>query len=97
MVDHRELLNGSHKRFLRLLGQFQSQENANGEEINALLQTELRKSLESNQNNIALVVCQAWLAIYPLWNSSRILSRARVVPVEWIQFMAADDDYILLG
>jgi hypothetical protein len=97
VVDRFELFTKSLDRFLRLLSDFQHRATAAEGQIDASVQADLRKSLESNKNNITLIVYQSWLAVFPLWNSSRIISRARAVPVEWLQFVAADDNYILLG
>ena len=60
------------------------------------IQKELQNLLQSNKNNVALVVLQGLLGMISLWNSSRVLSRAREAPAEWIR-LGADDDEVFIG
>ena len=92
-VDLNKLFTASGDRFRRLFRQsLLVTTNASDS-----LREELRTLLISNRNNVALVVYQGFFAALALYNSSKILLRAREAPQEWIRFIAADDDYIYIG
>ena len=94
-----KLIETSHSRFLRILDDFQPMDgsSAAGRLSNSQIQRELQSMLQSNKNNVALVVFQGFLALLSQWNSSRVLSRAREAPDEWVRFVGADDDDLFIG
>ena len=91
----------SQKRFLKILDGFPTQEDLNSagrlseeyirNDLSALL------VLRTNKNNVAHVVFQAYFAVLLQWNASRILTRARETPEEWIRFVGAEDDELFIG
>ena len=83
-----KLFQTSQDRFMRLLRKYRPAEDAGG----SLLRDGLLGLLYSNHNNVSLVVFQGFLATVARWNCCRVLSRAREVPKEWINFVVADDD-----
>ncbi|KAF8149157.1 hypothetical protein B0H34DRAFT_197165 [Crassisporium funariophilum] len=96
-AESSKLFSTSQDRFMRLLREYTMVDNASGRHSDPSLRTELQGLLLSNRNNVALVVFQGFLAIVSLWNSSRVLMRAREAPEEWIRFVVADDDDVFLG
>ncbi|PPQ96157.1 hypothetical protein CVT26_004792 [Gymnopilus dilepis] len=98
-VELTKLIETSHSRFLRILDDFQPMDgsSAAGRLSNSQIQRELQSMLQSNKNNVALVVFQGFLALLSQWNSSRVLSRAREAPDEWVRFVGADDDDLFIG
>lgn len=93
-VEVERLLTTSQDRFLHLLNESKPVDNVRSD---IPIQRELQNLLQSNKNNVALVVLQGLLGMISLWNSSRILSRAREAPDEWIRFVGADDDEVFIG
>lgn len=93
-VEVDRLLTTSQDRFLHLLKEVKPVDNVRSD---ISIQEELQNLLQSNKNNVALVVLQGLLGMISLWNSSRVLSRAREAPAEWIRFVGADDDEVFIG
>ncbi|KAF8967548.1 hypothetical protein BDZ97DRAFT_1803931 [Flammula alnicola] len=96
-VDHGRFITTSRDRFIRILGEFQEVNRVPGRLSDAPVRRELQTLLQSNVNNVALVVLQGFFALFAQWNASRVLSRAREAPDEWIRFVGADDDEMYIG
>lgn len=71
--------------------------NMSPDEGEGVVMDELRSVMRTTHNNIALVVYQAYFGRLVIWNAAQILSRAREAPVDWLQFVSADDADMFLG
>jgi hypothetical protein len=61
------------------------------------IRVQLQALLNPRPQNVALVVTQGVYAFFARWNAERILARIRKAPEEWIEFVVAEDDYVLIG
>ena len=98
-VEATKLITTSHDRFLQILDGFPTMDDLNGAGRlgKGHIQQKLLAVLHTNKNNVALVAYQGFFAMLSQWNASRILLRAREAPEEWIRFIGADDDELLMG
>ncbi|PPR02184.1 hypothetical protein CVT24_011372 [Panaeolus cyanescens] len=86
----------SQDRFIRMFNEC-SGDGQTEEQMEDAVAKQLGKLLFNNPNNVTLVVFQGFLSIVAQWNCARILTRSVVCPVEWLDFVAEDEDQIFIG
>lgn len=98
-VEAKKLLATSQDRFLLILHQYHSSAASPAfSGSHPSIRNELKNLLQPNKaNNVTLLVYQGFLGTTALWNSVRVLSRAREAPEEWIGFVNADEDDVFIG
>lgn len=98
-VEVNRLYSTSQDRFLLMLREFEASTASTAfMHSHSTIRNELKKLLQPDKaNNVALVVFQGFLGTFALWNSLRVLMRAREAPEEWIRFLAVDEDEIFIG
>ena len=99
-VEVGKLFETSRARFLRMFSQYQEQQTNLAAPLDGgegIVLDELRALIRTTDNNIALVLYQAYFGRTFWWNAMRMVKGAREAPVEWVQFVAAEDNDVFLG